>query len=185
VEKEALAGLKVADFSWVLAGPIIARYLSDYGATVVRVESTSRPCFIRATPPYKDGKPGLDRAGYFAFFNPNKYSICLDLNNAKGVEIARRLVAWSDVVVENFMPGQMEHWGLGYEELKKIKPDIIMVHSSNQGQTGPLARFSALGLTLTGLGGFPQFIGWPDRSPLPLPMAYSDLVSPRFAAAAL
>ena len=185
MEREALAGLKVADFSWVVAGPIITKYLGDHGATVVRVEASSRPCFIRTTPPYKDGKPGLNHAGYFAYVNPNKYSITIDLNNTKGVEVAKKLVAWSDVVVENFTPGQMERWGLSYKELKKIKPDIIMVRSSNQGQTGPHAGFSALGLTLTGLAGFPQVTGWPDRSPSPLPMAYSDFVSPRFGVATL
>ena len=185
MKREALAGLKVADFSWVIAGPTLTKYLGDHGATVVRVESSSRPCLVRTTPPYKNGKPGLNRAGYFACVNPNKYSITIDLNDAKGIEITKRLVGWSDVVVENFTPGQMERWGLGYEDLKKIKSDIIMVRSSNQGQTGPHASFAALGLSLTGLAGFPEITGWPDRSPLPLPMAYSDFVSPRFGVVAL
>jgi len=185
MEKEALAGLKVADFGWVIAGPLITKCLGDHGATVVRVEANSRPCLVRTTPPYKDGKAGLNRAGYFAYVNPNKYSITIDLNNAKGIEVAKKLVGWSDVVVENFTPRQMERWGLSYEELKRIKPDIIMVRSSNQGQTGPHASFAALGLSLTGLAGFPEVTGWPDRSPLPLPMAYSDFVSPRFGVAAL
>ena len=183
--KEALKGIKVADFSWVIAGPLITKYFADYGATVIRVESMSRPDITRVIPPYKERKPGVNRSGYFTYFNPNKYSLALDLNNAKAISVARRLVDWADVVVENFAVGMMEKWGLGYEELRKIKPDIIMVQSSNQGQTGPYAKFAALGIPLVALGGFTHFLGWPEGEVLPLPMAYTDLVSPRFGAAAV
>ncbi|MFC1909138.1 CaiB/BaiF CoA transferase family protein [Chloroflexota bacterium] len=181
----AFDGLKVADFSWAIAGPLVTRYLADHGAMVIRVESSGRPCLQRISAPYKDGIPGINRSGYFAFFNANKYSIDLNLNNAKGMEVAKRLVAWADVVVENFSPGRMEAWGLGYDDLKSIKPDIIMLRSSNQGQSGPHANYSSTGVPLIGLAGFPPFIGWPDRTPLPIPVAYTDMVSPRFATAAL
>ena len=177
--------LKVADFSWALAGPIVTRYLADHGATVIRVESNRRPCLQRISAPYKDRVPGVNRSGYFAFFNANKYSFGLNLSNAKGVEVAKKLVAWADVVVENFSPGRMGAWGLGYDDLKKIKPDIIMLRSSNQGQFGPHANYSSTGVPLVGLSGFPAFIGWPDRTLLPMPVAYTDIVSPRFATAAL
>lgn len=185
MHKEALADLKVVDFSWGLAGPIVGKYLADFGAIVVKVESYRRPCVTRVSAPYKDSKPGVDRSGYFAFFNANKYSISLDLNNPKGIEVAKRLVAWSDIVVESFVPGQMERWGLAYEDLKKLKPSIVMLRTSSQGQSGPHAHFSAFGLVLTGLSGIAHLIGWPDGAPLPSPMAYSDLVAPRFCIAAL
>jgi len=179
------AGLKVADFSWAIAGPLVTRYLADFGATVIRVESSQRPCLLRLSAPYKDRVAGINRGGYFAFFNANKYSLGLNLGNARGREVAKKLVAWADVVVENFSPGRMEAWGLGYEDLKKVKPDIIMLRSSNQGQFGPHANYSSTGVPLIGLSGYPPFIGWPDRTPLPVPVAYTDIVSPRFAAAAL
>lgn len=183
--KGALEGVKVADFSWVLAGPIITKHLADYGATVIRMESATRPELLRTTLPYKDNKPGVNRAGYFAFYNPNKYSVGLDFYNPKGKELAQKLVAWSDVVVENFAPGVMERLGFSYEELKNIKSDIIMLRTSNQGQTGPYGRYASLGNHLNALAGFVNFIGWPDRDPLSLIIAYSDYFAPWFSAAAL
>jgi benzylsuccinate CoA-transferase BbsF subunit len=99
--------------------------------------------------------------------------------------VVRRLVGWADVVAESYSPGTMEKWGLGYENLKEIKPDVIMLRSSSQGQDGPHSNFSAFGIPLVGLAGFAHLTGWSDHGCLPLPSAYSDLVSPRFAAAAL
>ena len=185
MERGALEGVKVADFSWVLAGPIATKHLADYGAVVVRIESLKRPELTRTTLPYKDGQPGINRSGYYAFYNPNKYSLSLDLSHPKGKEVAQRLVAWSDVVVENFMPGTMEKLGFGYDDLKRIKPDIIMLRTSNQGQTGPFSRYACLGNQLNALAGFVHFIGWPDRSPLSLIIAYSDYFSPWFSVSAL
>lgn len=183
--KEALTDLKIADFSWVLAGPIVTKHLADYGATVVRIESRQRVDIMRATMPYKDGKPGIDRGGYFAFFNSNKYDISLDIANTQGKEVARRLVAWSDIVVENFAPGTMEKLGFGYEALKAIKDDIIMLRLSNQGQTGPYSHYASLGNQLNALAGFVHFTGWPDREPLSLSLAYSDYFCPWFAVSSL
>ena len=177
--------LRVLDFTWGLAGPLVTKYLADYGATVVRVESAVRPCGTRVSPPFKEGIPGVDRAGYFAFFNANKYSLSLDLNHAKAQLIVRRLAKWADVIVESYSPGTMEKWGLGYEALRTIRPDVVMLRTSSQGQDGPHSTFSAFGIPLAGLAGFSHLTGWSDRDCLPLPSAYSDLISPRFAAAAL
>jgi benzylsuccinate CoA-transferase BbsF subunit len=185
MSREALEGLKVADFSWVLAGPLVTKHLADYGATVVRIESQKRLDIMRATLPYKDGRPGIDRSGYYAFYNSNKYDIALDLTHSMGKEIARKLVAWSDIVVENFAPGTMEHLGFGYGELKNIKPDIIMLRLSNQGQTGPYSRYASLGNQLNALSGFVHLTGWPDRDCLSLPLAYSDYFCPWLAVSAL
>jgi len=177
-------GVKVVDFSWVLAGPLTSKYLADYGATVVRIESMIQPDLMRTSSPYV-GKPGVDRSAAYAYFNANKYSMALNLRNPKGIEVAKRLVQWADIVSESFTPGQMEGWGLGYEDLKKIKPGIIMLRSSNQGQTGPHARRRGFGILLASLVGFNSVIGWPDRGPTSIYVGYTDFIAPRFAAAAL
>jgi len=183
--QEVLKGIKVADFTWVVVGPLTTRYLAAFGATVVKVESLQRAELLRTSRPFKDDKPGVNRSGYFSFLNANKYSMTINLNVPTGIEIAKRLVSWSDVVVENFVPGLMEKWGLGYEELREIKQDIIMLRTSNQGQTGPLARQPGLGPHLVGLSGLSHYSGWPDREPIGFGMAYTDMIAPPFAAAAI
>ncbi len=178
-------GIKVVDFTWVYAGPMITAYLAKHGATVVRIESTTQPDITRTAAPYKDGIPGINRSGNYASHNPNKYDMTLDLNHPKGVEVVKRLVAWGDVVTENFSPGRMEQWGLGYEDLRRIKPDIIMLSTSNQGQTGPQAKRRGFGILLTSQVGFNSITGWPDRGPGNSWLGYTDVIAPRFAATAL
>jgi len=185
MEKNVFDGVKVIDFGWVIAGPLTLKYLSDYGATVVCVESNERPDLLRVSTPYKDGEAGVNRAGYFAYFSGNKYSISLDLNKPGGLEIARRLVSWADIVADSHRPGFLERWGLGYEELKKIKPDIIMMRSSNQGLTGPSAGHPGLGNHINGLAGFVNLVGWQGKEPISLMVAYTDYLTPHFAAASL
>ncbi|MFC1871765.1 CaiB/BaiF CoA transferase family protein [Chloroflexota bacterium] len=182
---EVFKEVKVADFTWVVVGPLTTRYLAAHGATVVRVESTQRPDVCRTSRPFKDKEAGLDKSGYYAFYNANKYSLALNLNNPHGKQVVRRLIAWADIITENFAPGMMERWGLGYEELKKIKPDIIMLRTSNQGQTGPQAKQPGLGPHLVGLSGLSYYTGWPDREPIGFGMAYTDMIAPRFAISAL
>jgi benzylsuccinate CoA-transferase BbsF subunit len=178
--------LKIAAFCWAVVGPLTMKYFADYGATVIRVESTNRPCTMRISAPYKDDQPGLDRSGYFNHFNANMLSLALNMEHPKALEVAKRLVAEADVVMENFTPGVMEKWGLGYEELKKVKPDVIMLRQSGFGSWGPYAQQPAFGMILAAMAGLPNFIGWPDRGPLPIGVsAYTDCISPRFAAAAL
>lgn len=183
----ALEGVKVADFTWALVGPIITKHLADYGATVVRVESPlpTGVCLLRVSIPFKDNRPGINRSGYFIYFNANKYSLSLDMNHPEGVAVAKKLIAWADVVAENFRPGTMERWGLGYEDIKKIKPDIIMIRSSNQGQTGPRSRQPGLGNHLNGLTGLVHFTGWPDAEPVNMMLAYTDYICPMLGATAV
>ena len=183
--EEALEGIKVADFSWVAAGPLATLYLAAHGATVIRVESLTHPDAIRTSSPFKDSIPGINRSGYFAFFNANKFSIALNMSHPKAIEVARKLIIWSDIVVENFTPGTMEKWGLGYEDLKKIKPSIVMLRTSNQGATGPHAQHPGFGHQLVALCGFSEYTGWPDRAPVALGMAYTDPITPRYSVAAL
>jgi benzylsuccinate CoA-transferase BbsF subunit len=178
-------GIKVADFSWFGVGPLTTRYLAAFGATVVRIESGLRPDGLRTSAPYKDGKAGINRSGYYAHFNPNKYSIAVNINSSGGMEVVKKLITWADIVVENFTPGTMEKWGLGYDNLKELKPDIIMLRTSNQGATGPMAKHPGFGYHLVALGGFCYYTGWPDREPAALSTAYTDSITPRFAASAL
>ena len=183
--KQALEGIKVADFTWAVAGPMVTKCLADYGATVVRIESPNHPCFLRTSGPYKDGKADPNGTGYFAFFNPNKYSMLVEFDNPKSIEVLRRLVAWADVVVESFTPGVMDKYDLSYEKIKKIKPDIIMLSTSGQGQTGPFAEVSIGGNWLVALTGFSWFSGWADREPSQPFGAYNDFIAPRYGILAI
>ena len=181
----ALEGLKIADFTWAAVGPITTKFLADFGATVVKIETSKRLDVMRMVPPFMEKKPGINRSAYFAFFNANKYSLALDLGKPGGIDVAKSLVSWADVVVENFTPGIMEKWGLGYDELRKIKPDIIMLRNSNQGQTGPSARHPGTGLQLVGLSGFTNLTGWPDRDPVQPWGGYTDLTAVRLGVLSL
>jgi len=127
----------------------------------------------------------LDRSAYFANFNPNKYGMSLDLNHPRALEVAERLVIWADVVAESFTPGTMAKWGLGYEDLVKIKPDTIMYSTCQQGQTGPHAKLPALGTQLVSLAGFTYLTGWPEREPAGPYGPYTDTPAPYFAATAI
>ena len=183
--RQALEGIKVADFCWAAAGPITTQYLAAHGATVVRIESARRPDALRTSGPFKNKKAGLNRSGNFAILNANKYSISINLKSPQGKQVAKKLIAWADIVAESFTPGVMERQGLGYQEIREIKPDIIMLRTSNQGQTGSHARQPGFGQHLVGLSGFSYYSGWPDRDPLGFGMAYTDVITPRFTVAAL
>ena len=182
----ALQGLKVADFSWYIAGPSVPMWLAHHGAEVIRIESLTRPDELRGIEPFKDGIPGINRSGCYANYNSNKYGIALNLNHLKGVEVAKKIVAWADVVVENFTPGTMERkWGLGYEGIKNVKDDIIMVSTSPLGQTGPDAQQAGFGLELVSRGGFTHFTGWPDQEAVGVGYPYTDTVTPPLAVVAI
>jgi benzylsuccinate CoA-transferase BbsF subunit len=186
VAKQALEGLKVGDFTWYIAGPSIPMWLAHHGATVIRIESLTRPDEMRGIEPFKDGKPGINRSGGYANYNSNKYGMLLNLNHPKGLSVAKKIVAWADVIVENFTPGTMDRkWGLGYEGLRKIKPDIIMVSASTQGQTGPEARQVGFGLELASRCGFTNFVGWPDQDAVGVGYPYTDTISPPLAVVAI
>ena len=183
MSRQALQGIKVADFTWVAAGPYFTKSLADHGAEVIKIETSRRPGTLRRLPPYK-GSADINRSGYFAMVNSNKYGVSLNLSDPRGVELAKRLVARSDLVAENFMPGTMERMGLGYEELKRVKPDIIMLSLSMQGQWGPHHQYVGLGHVLQGLSGFAHFFGFPDQPPLGATIPFSDMFSPYTGVAA-
>ncbi len=184
-EQAPLAGLKVLDFSWVYAGPAITRYLADHGATVVRVESASAVDALRNATPYKDGIAGFERSANYGNVNLNKLSLGLNLRTAEGRGVAHQLADWADVVVENFTPRMMKEWGLDYATLRETNPALVMLSSCLAGQTGPERLLAGFGTMGAALGGFGFLTGWPDRPPAGPYVAYTDYVSPRFAATAL
>ncbi|MFB3884278.1 MAG: CaiB/BaiF CoA transferase family protein [Thermodesulfobacteriota bacterium] len=184
--KGIFEGVKILEFGQIVAGPLISTYLADYGAEVIHVESKNRPDQYRLYPPFKDNKPGINRGYDFAIYSHNKYGITLNLRNPKGAEVAKRLVKnWANVVTENFTPGVMKRQGLGYEELKKIKEDLIMLGTCNLGQTGPYAQHPGMGSHLTHLSGFTHLTGWPDRDPLILYGPYIDFIGVVYGTLAL
>ena len=178
-------GVKVADFSWVGVGPITMRYLADYGATVVRIESEQRPDFLRLGAPFRDGESGIDRSGFFANYNGGKLGASLDLKHPQALDVAKRFIAWADVVAESFTAGTIERLGLGYEAAREVNPGVIYFSSTNQGQTGRYRMQPGFGTQLVSLAGFTEISGWPDGEPCGTYGAYTDFISPRYGAALL
>ena len=182
--KKVFEGVKILEFAWAIVGPASSRYLADHGATVVKVESHKRLDVIRTTSPFAGGKPGVDSSMLFGKYNPNKYCVSLDLNHPRGRELALRLIGWADIVTESFSPRMMKRWGLDYESVRKVKPDIIYMSSSMQGNEGPHASFAGYGYNACALSGFTELSGWPDRVPAS-PFAYTDFICPSVNAMAL
>ncbi len=176
--KQILEGIKVADFAWVGVGPQIGRELAEHGATVVRVESHTRPDALRSGGPFKDRIPGIDRSAFGAAFNTNKYGISLNLTKPGGKAAARRLIAWADVVTESMTPGSMKALGLDYEEAKRLRPDIIYCSTCQMGQKGPLSKFGGFGELAAAYAGFSHLLGEPDGLPLPVVNAFPDFIAP-------
>ncbi len=181
----ALSDVKVLDFMWVMAGPAATRVLADYGATVVRVESTRRIDTARTLAPYRAGVLGPENSGCFQNLNTGKRMVTLDPTRETGREVVLDLVRWADVVTESFAPGTMRRWGLDYETLRAVKPNVVMLSTSLMGQTGPLATFAGYGNLAAAISGFSNLGGWPDRPPAGPFSAYTDYVSPRFIAASI
>lgn len=178
-------GLKVADFTWAAAGPIVTKQFADNGATVVKVESFKHPDSIRLGGPFIDDKPGINRSGFFADFHSSKLGIGVDMSHPDALTVVRPLIAWADVVAESFRPGIMRQWGLDYPRLREINPRVVMLSSSLYGADGPWSRHPGYGAQGAALAGIQHMTGWPDKPPAVPKGAYSDSVSPRYAMAAL
>ena len=182
---QVFKGVKIADFTWVGVGPLTIKHLADHGAEVIHIELAARPELLRVTPPFKDRKPGLNRSAYNACFNNNKYGLSLNMNHPRAKEVLQRLVNWADVVAESFTPGTMAKWGMAYHDLVKIKPDIIMYSTCQQGQTGPRAKIAAYGTQLVSLSGFTHLTGWADKEPTGPYGPYTDTIAPLLGAVAI
>ncbi|MET0246132.1 MAG: CoA transferase [Sphingomonas sp.] len=180
-----LEGVKVADFSWVGAGPRATKDLADMGATVIKIESRKRLDLGRLSPPFAGGGRDPDASVFFAITNTSKMGVTINLGDPRGIEVAKKLVAWADLVVENFSHGYMDRVGLGFDTLKAIKPDIIQVSVSVAGREGPLGPMRGYGNSAAALSGLAAQSGWPDRPPHMPPFAYGDVVAPMFATVAM
>jgi crotonobetainyl-CoA:carnitine CoA-transferase CaiB-like acyl-CoA transferase len=181
----AFEGLKVADFAWVGVGPLISKALADHGATVIHVESVTRPDVLRLGPPFKDGEAGINRSQFMANFNSSKRGLALNLATEEGRALARRLIEWADVVVESFTPGTMQKLGLDYATIAKDRPELVMLSTCMRGQTGPDRTYAGFGLQGACLSGLHRLTGWPDRKPAGTWGAYTDFINPRYGVAAL
>lgn len=156
-----LTGVKVLDISTMIAAPFGATLLGDFGAEVIKIELPGKGDTLRTVGPWKGDEPlrwpGLAR---------NKKSITLDIRTEKGKEIFKSLIKGSDVLIENFRPGTLEKWGLGYEELKQMNPNLIMSRVSGYGQTGPYREKAGFGTPGTAFSGHTGISGYPDRPPV-------------------
>ncbi len=178
---DVLGDLNVLDLSWVVAGPLIGRALADFGARVIRVESSRRVETARLMPPFAGGQPGVENSALYGTCNAGKLGMTVDLSRPEGREVVRDLVGWADVVVESFSPGLMRRWGLAYETLAADKPGLIMVSTSLMGQSGPLSTLAGFGNIGASVSGFQNLAGWPDLLPLGPFGPYTDYVGPRLA----
>jgi crotonobetainyl-CoA:carnitine CoA-transferase CaiB-like acyl-CoA transferase len=172
-DQSILHNIRVLDFSWVLAGPFATRILADFGAEVIKVQ----PLLPEADDRFSKG--------YYNTWNRNKLGITLNLSKSEGIEIARKLVKLSDIVVENFSPRVMKNWGLDYPELIKLKPDIIFLSMSVMGHTGPWQDYTGFGPTVQGFSGLTRLTAYPGRPPCGIGYAYSDHIAGLYGSLAL
>lgn len=170
-----LAGVRIVDFSRVLAGPFCTALLSDLGANVIKIEPPGGDDY-RAVGPFADGESGL-----FAAMNRNKQSIVIDLKTSAGRELAQTLCAGADVVVENFRPGVAQKLGIGYERLSELNPALVYASVSGFGQTGPESHRPAYDIILQAMCGLMDATGSADGSPTLIGESVSDVVSGLFA----
>ncbi|WP_089946153.1 CaiB/BaiF CoA transferase family protein [Candidatus Entotheonella palauensis] len=172
----ALAGVRVLDLTWVRAGPWATRWLGAFGADVIKIEWPERLDILRSTrhttPP--DIEPGPNTIGQFTDTNANKRGITLNVRSEKGLAIVKQLVAKCDVVIENFSSRVMQNWGLGYEELCQIRPDIIYVSMAGFGHTGPQHSYTTMGPSAQALSGLTYLSGLPDKPPAGWGWSYLD-----------
>lgn len=171
----ALAGYRVLDFGWVLAGAIPGMALADMGAEVIKVETRQRLDYMRMGRPIVGDQPDPEQNPMFHNVNRGKLSVTLNIGESEAVELAKRLVEKCDVVIENFSPGVMDRLGLGYETLRAIKPDIVMASISSTGQDGPLRDLRAYAPSIGALSGLDSTMGYEGGGPLGLKHAFGDI----------
>lgn len=174
-----LVGVRVVDLGTMFAGPFAASLMGDFGADVLKVELPTVGDSHRGMPPVANGV-----SGPWTILSRNKRSITLDIRKDKGKEILKKLVATADIVVENFRPGTLERWGLGYDVLKSVNPRLIMIRISGYGQTGPFREKAGFGTPATAFSGLTYLQGYPDRPPVSPPLALADYITGLFGALA-
>ena len=181
-------GLRILELGSGIAGPLCSRFFVEHGATCIRVESRVRPDVMRVAGTHRVDPfaPPMEGSAFFANLNAGKQSISLNLDTAKGKALLRRLMDWADVVVENFRPGVLEHWGLGYEEISSSNPGLVLLSSCMWGSYGPRSRYPGYGSQGAAFSGYTYLTGWPDRAPCGIyPGAVTDSLGPVYGAAAV
>jgi benzylsuccinate CoA-transferase BbsF subunit len=174
VSAAPLQGIRVANFGWVLAGPIVGQTLGFLGAEVYKIESRARVDMARTIPPFAENVRDPDRSlSHHAGWAGNG-SVTINLKEPRGIEVALELISHCDVVIENFGPGVMERLGLGYDELIRARPDIVMFSMPSAGLDGPLSGLRTYGLSLASITGLDSITGYEDGPPIAMENAYSD-----------
>jgi crotonobetainyl-CoA:carnitine CoA-transferase CaiB-like acyl-CoA transferase len=181
-----LGGVRVLDLTHAWAGPFATQLLADYGAEVIKIETCERPDMLRFStlPPGETRPDAYNRSGWFQYLGRNKLSLTLDLKHPRGGELFKRLVALSDVLIENFSVGVMRRLGLEYAILHTLNPRLIMISMPGYGPTGPYKDFVAFGEMIEPFAGLSELTGYADRAPLRLAVAYPDPVAGFHAALA-
>ncbi len=179
IDKKPFEGLKVLDMTWGGVGPFQGNFLGYYGATIIRIEGKTRSDVTRSSgDPVGDGHD-LERGPVFALTHPvKKLDFTMNIAHAKAPDVFKKLAAWADVFIESFTTGMLEKRGLGYEDLKKVNPKLIMMRTCGFGHTGPMASQPGFGQTVTSLTGFYNITGWPDRRASPISSYYTDHLAP-------
>ncbi len=184
--RRPLEGVRVADFTWVWAGPYGTMYLSHLGAEVIKIESNTRIDVTRRLPLYPTGmEAGVNRSGLFNQWSLGKKSVLLNFSTPEGLAVVKELIQNSDVVVDNFATGVMERLGLGYDDLVQIKPDIIMASISGYGHSGPLKNYMGYGPAIAPLTGLSAMTGYAGGPPQEVGISYGDPNSGIHAAVAV
>ncbi|MCG3168866.1 MAG: Succinyl-CoA:(R)-benzylsuccinate CoA-transferase subunit BbsF [Pseudomonadales bacterium] len=169
-----LKGVRVINFGWVWAGPVTGQTLGFLGAEVLKIESRARVDMTRNLPPFGEGIPGPDRSLSNHACWAGNGSVSLNLKHPEAKKLALELVAKADIVIENFGPGVMEELGLGYIELHKVKPDIVMLSMPAAGLYGPLRQVRTYGLSVTSTTGLDSLVGYKGGGPVPVENAFTD-----------
>lgn len=192
IRPDFLDDVRFTDLTWAGAGPFGTKVFSDFGAEIIKVESTVRLDSVRTGGPFRDREYGVNRSGYFASRNTGKKSFTVDTKSEEGRALVQELIRRSDVVSNNFGPGAMERMGLGYEAVREIRPDIVYLSMPMYGESGPLAGLLGVGMTIsavTGLlwatayeGGDPVGPGthYPDHAANPYHAAFAVLAALRY-----
>ena len=181
-----LEGIRITDFSWIGAGSYATKVLADLGADVIKIESHKAIDQLRTGGPFKDKVKGVNRSGYFADRNTSKRSMRLDMKHPRALEVVKKLLTKTDIIANNFTPGVMDRFGLGYDAVRAIKPDVIYLSMSMHGAEGPESGYLGYGGSIAALTGLTALTGMPGRAPAGTGTNYPDHIpNPSHAAFAV
>ena len=184
--RPAWDGVNILEFGSGAAGPIATRYFVEHGSTVLRIEARTRPDFLRVYALGPNNPHGLEGAPMYDALNVGKWNVALNLKHPDAIALARRLVVeWADAVAENYAPRAMKGFGLDYDTLATLKPDLVMISACLNGQTGPHKDYPGFGGQGAALAGYNWLTGWPDREPVGPYATITDSLAPRYVATAL